>query len=587
MENLNDNHNDQPEQPKQSIDPKQLLTFLRGHQDIIAGTFGGIYAAIIGALLWAVITVATEYQIGFMAIGVGLLVGFAVRYFGKGVDKIYGYIGAALSLLGCLFGNILSVIGFVARAESIDYFQLLAQIDLKLLIQLVTETFDGMDLLFYGIAVYEGYRFSLKKVEPEDIALFKKVSAAGEYQERPKMKMRIIMAVGLMVIVLVMSFLVKSPSGFVSYTYPSGAKLSEGELINGKLDGKWTFWYENGEIQSIRYYNRGIEDSLWTWYDEAGNILRKGSYRNGLIHGRWETYHPNSQISEEGDYINNRKDGKWIFWYANGTKHSECYFKRDQVDSLWISWHENGNKSEEGRFKDNNKVGKWISWYKNGIKKDIKEYKDQKVLILSSWGMKGESQIVNGNGIYTEYFDDGKKQISGKVMNGEQVGRWTSWYENGNLKEEIIYQNEKYQIENFYFTDGNQLIKDGNGKYILYYDNGNKMVEGEIKNGFRDGEWYFYFENGVQQVLTTYSQNKQNGFSRGWYESGNPYFEGQLANDEPDGEWTWWHDNGNIQCQATFQANKKEGKQIFWSESGRLIKEEFYKDGTLISEKIL
>ena len=30
-------------------------------------------------------------------------------------------------------------------------------------------TFSPMDLLFYGIAVYEGYKFSFRQVGPEDL----------------------------------------------------------------------------------------------------------------------------------------------------------------------------------------------------------------------------------------------------------------------------------------------------------------------------------------------------------------------------------------------------------------------------------
>src|ERR1043165_2131467 len=71
----------------------------------------GIAAAVIGGIAWAVITVTTEFQIGYMAIGVGFLVGFAVRL-GHGRDKIFGFTGAILALVGCLMGNFLSMIGF-------------------------------------------------------------------------------------------------------------------------------------------------------------------------------------------------------------------------------------------------------------------------------------------------------------------------------------------------------------------------------------------------------------------------------------------------------------------------------------------
>ena len=58
---------------------------------------GGLIAALVGAAIWAAITVETGYQIGYMAVGVGFLVGFAVRIFGKGTTQAFGIIGAVLA----------------------------------------------------------------------------------------------------------------------------------------------------------------------------------------------------------------------------------------------------------------------------------------------------------------------------------------------------------------------------------------------------------------------------------------------------------------------------------------------------------
>jgi hypothetical protein len=33
----------------------------------------------------------------------------------------------------------------------------------------MTATFSVMDLLFYGIAIYEGYRFAFRKIRPEEL----------------------------------------------------------------------------------------------------------------------------------------------------------------------------------------------------------------------------------------------------------------------------------------------------------------------------------------------------------------------------------------------------------------------------------
>jgi hypothetical protein len=78
---------------------KMLLQQIRNNQNLSMALVGGLGAAILGSVVWAVITSLTNYQIGFMAIGVGFLVGYAVRRMGQGVDPSFGYVGAGADYL--------------------------------------------------------------------------------------------------------------------------------------------------------------------------------------------------------------------------------------------------------------------------------------------------------------------------------------------------------------------------------------------------------------------------------------------------------------------------------------------------------
>ncbi|AOS43200.1 hypothetical protein Verru16b_00243 [Lacunisphaera limnophila] len=126
------------------------------------GIAAGLVAALIGAGLWAAITVATEYQIGFMAVGVGFLVGFAVGHFGGGQATVYRVVGATLALLGCVLGNFFTLIGFASQQEQVGFFALLSQIDYTAIPGVMASTASPMDFLFYAIAVYEGFKLSVK-----------------------------------------------------------------------------------------------------------------------------------------------------------------------------------------------------------------------------------------------------------------------------------------------------------------------------------------------------------------------------------------------------------------------------------------
>jgi hypothetical protein len=153
--------------PQQDFDQYQLDRLVqqrRDNQNLGLGIVGGALGALVGAALWALITSLTNFQIGFMAVGVGVLAGYGVRKFGQGIDARFGIVGAVLSLAGCLVGN-LFVICYAASAQSgLPFIETLSSITPTLYAELLKESFSPIDLVFYAIAVYEGYKFSIAPV---------------------------------------------------------------------------------------------------------------------------------------------------------------------------------------------------------------------------------------------------------------------------------------------------------------------------------------------------------------------------------------------------------------------------------------
>lgn len=155
------------------IDPTRLQRFIqeiKDNQSLLSGSLAGVAAALVGAGLWGVITAVTKYQIGWMAIGVGFLVGMAVRTFGKGIDKTFGIAGAAISVLGCAAGNLLAVCIMISQQEKVPFSEILSGLTPEVAVNLMKVTFNPMDVLFYGLAVYAGYRFSFRRISAEELA---------------------------------------------------------------------------------------------------------------------------------------------------------------------------------------------------------------------------------------------------------------------------------------------------------------------------------------------------------------------------------------------------------------------------------
>jgi len=165
-------HVEVPDEDDPQLDPAMIeVAFQKfeAEQSMVGGFLAGAVAALVGAGVWALVTILTGYQIGFMAIGVGFLVGLAVQFFGKGISKIFGVMGAALALIGCLLGNYFTVVHFVGEAEGLGFFDTLSQINPAAIPELMMVTFSPMDLVFYGIAVYEGFKLSIRKISAEEL----------------------------------------------------------------------------------------------------------------------------------------------------------------------------------------------------------------------------------------------------------------------------------------------------------------------------------------------------------------------------------------------------------------------------------
>jgi predicted Zn finger-like uncharacterized protein len=128
---------------------------------------GGAAAAFIGSIVWAFITVMTSYQIGWMAVGVGALVGFAVKFFGRGQDKAFGIVGGGLALFGCMVGNLMASCAFISadpRNAGLGFLSILgdALFSPTTAFRVMAGTFHPIDILFYVLAVSAGYSVALK-----------------------------------------------------------------------------------------------------------------------------------------------------------------------------------------------------------------------------------------------------------------------------------------------------------------------------------------------------------------------------------------------------------------------------------------
>ena len=130
----------------------------------------------------------------------------------------------------------------------------------------------------------------------------------------------------------------------------------QGSFKNGKKDGSWISYYDNGQLLTKRTYKDGKRDGLWAAYHDNGQLWSKGPYKNGKKDGPWVGYHKDAKLRIKGTLNDGKKDGPWVWFYDNGQLRSKGIYKNGKKDGPWVSYHDNGQLEAKGTYKNGVKV---------------------------------------------------------------------------------------------------------------------------------------------------------------------------------------------------------------------------------------
>jgi uncharacterized protein len=119
-----------------------------------------------------------------------------------------------------------------------------------------------------------------------------------------------------------------------------------------------------------------------------------------------------------------------------------------------------------------------------------------------------------------------------------------------------------------------------------YFISGKIQMTGTFRSKKMDvkqGHFIYYFENGQKLTEGNYVNNKAQDEWTTWYENGQVNFRGNMVNDNLEGEWSYFFDNGKLKSRGKLVSNKKEGEWNFWDEKGNLQDKESYRSGLIMS----
>jgi len=110
---------------------------------------------------------------------------------------------------------------------------------------------------------------------------------------------------------------------------------------------------------------------------------------------------------------------------------------------------------------------------------------------------------------------------------------------------------------------------------------GNKIAEGRMYDGRRDGCWIHWYRQGSCRALGVYRSGLEMGLWSYWYPNGRKAAEGAYHDGEENGVWRYWYDCGQLKTQGSYVEGEMDGRWIQYDQDGTALRYEDWRAGRL------
>jgi antitoxin component YwqK of YwqJK toxin-antitoxin module len=392
--------------------------------------------------------------------------------------------------------------------------------------------------------------------------------------------------------------------------YENGQKEWERTYINGRIEGLYSIWYNNGQKECSGNIKDQRYNGIWTFWDKdgvkyEGKMIREGD-EDGTFFERYGVSE-RLRIATHENYINGKREGLFTEWWSNGQKEIQTNYENDEKEGLLTEWRSNGKKKKEGNYINGKREGLFTEWWSNGHKEIQTNYEnDEKEGLLTEWYKSGkkkrETNYKDGksDGLSTEWnwYKYGQKSGERTYKDGNEDGLHTRWYENGQKSHVSDYNDYNNPLETEYYENGDPKWK-GTLKYLpdiygfyshVYYDgkctywdqDGVKYVGGG-KRKFKEQNGTFFDYDGEVFKHSTIKNKKRDGvWTTWWYKGGKKKSKMIYDNDELI-FYQKWYENGQKRSETNYKDGELDGLRTKWYDNGQKKFEGTFKDGELVN----
>jgi len=333
--------------------------------------------------------------------------------------------------------------------------------------------------------------------------------------------------------------------------YENGNPKQFIEIVNGRANGTYAEWHENGSSRLAACIIGGtpdltmaaekswIFDGICCAWDEDDNLIAEIYYDQGALCGISTYYYTNGQIWKSIPYDKNqingmievfKKNGEPLMQvnYTCGQKEGKAcrYWTCEQLASQELYCQ---NNLMEGQYFDQN--GLMIAEVKNstGYRATFNNCGLKELQQISNGHICGEVKVFDDKGQLTriyhvknslkhgeeiDYYPSSgtlRQRLAFQWQNGKIQGIVRTWYPNGNMEsQKEMHDNKRNGVSTAWYQDGNlMLIEEYDENQLIkgeYFKKGERIPVSQVCNGKGIATIYDLKGNFVQKI--TYLNGK-------------------------------------------------------------------------------
>ncbi len=299
---------------------------------------------------------------------------------------------------------------------------------------------------------------------------------------------------------------IKLPKSHSTYFFPNGSRYAELKVIDSFPNRIIKYFNKEDKlIRTIKFKSDSIVSKVFEngnyrgYHSNLGLLQSEGLFENNMYQGKWKFYYKDGEtIKQIVEYVNDTLHGIREDYWGNGNLKSKATNIKGKQNGKSSHYFESGELEEMNFLKNNVLHGHMTSYYKNGQVEHYRNYwngkrKDTCKTFFENGNIE-RVQIINldtltlkSSGKIYIYFKNGELKAEADLVDYNAHGNFILYNENGTIIERSQKRNNKHQ-----------------GSCITYYDSGIKKLEGYVNKGFYHGKLKYFNEKGILTKIVDY-----------------------------------------------------------------------------------